>query len=169
MMKFKSLFRRGQQTHQVNHPGAGAGGQGPLRQASSASSLEGKPAAVSRATKGGPGSGGGGNKAARMQELEREVEALQRDRATLEASLQEATTTAHQLHQLRLELTSTKVSYEQTPIISHNQYRYRCKLMRVHQAYRALQRGALTIIVSSNSITRPVNKQNLKQFYPSIT
>ncbi|XP_046473480.1 putative leucine-rich repeat-containing protein DDB_G0290503 isoform X3 [Neodiprion pinetum] len=98
---------RGQQTHQANHPGAGPGGQGqgPLRQASSASSLEGKPAAVSRASKGGPG---GGNKAAKMQELEREVEALQRDRATLEASLQEAANAAHQLHQLRSELTSVK-------------------------------------------------------------
>ncbi|XP_046738225.1 uncharacterized protein LOC124406722 isoform X3 [Diprion similis] len=100
---------RGQQTHQANHPGAGPGGQGqgqgPLRQASSASSLEGKPAAVSRASKGGPG---GGNKAAKMQELEREVEALQRDRATLEASLQEAANAAHQLHQLRSELTSIK-------------------------------------------------------------
>ncbi|XP_020711565.2 uncharacterized protein LOC105692063 isoform X3 [Athalia rosae] len=101
---------RGQQTHQGSHPGAGGGGQGqgPLRQASSASSLEGKPTAVSRATKGGHVSGGGGNKAARMQELEREVEALNRDRATLEANLQEAAAAAHQLHQLRSELNEVK-------------------------------------------------------------
>lgn len=122
-MKFKSLFRRGQQTH----PGTGAGGQGqgPLRQASSASSLEGKPAAVSRATKG-PVSGGGSNKAARMQELEREVEALNRDRATLEASLQEAVTAAQQLHQLRAELTSTKVSYDTELSLSLNRHKPTC-------------------------------------------
>ncbi|XP_011258123.1 cytospin-A isoform X2 [Camponotus floridanus] len=93
----------------------------PLRQASSASSLEaksdvpstgnnwagslgGKEPARSKATTTSKGPG----KASRMQELEREIEALRKDRAHLEANLHDALADAQNLRELRAELASLK-------------------------------------------------------------
>lgn len=45
-----------------------------------------------------------------MQELEREIEALRKDRARLEANLRDATTEAQSLRDMRVELASLKVS-----------------------------------------------------------
>ncbi|XP_029167714.1 cytospin-A isoform X2 [Nylanderia fulva] len=95
----------------------------PLRQASSASSLEAKsdvpstgntwagslgskePArskAPTTTTSKGPA------KASRMQDLEREIEGLRKDRARLEANLRDAMSDAQNLRELRAELVSLK-------------------------------------------------------------
>lgn len=123
MMKFKSLFRRGQpsqqQAAQQQQPAS-------LRQAPSASSLEAK-SDVSTAGNNWAGSLGskeparskattaaakGSAKASRMQELEREIEALRKDRARLEANLRDAASDVQNLRELRAELVSLKVSFE---------------------------------------------------------
>ncbi|EFN74241.1 Cytospin-A [Camponotus floridanus] len=118
MMKFKSLFRRGQPSQQSAQQQQQSA---PLRQASSASSLEaksdvpstgnnwagslgGKEPARSKATTTSKGPG----KASRMQELEREIEALRKDRAHLEANLHDALADAQNLRELRAELASLK-------------------------------------------------------------
>ncbi|XP_072758747.1 uncharacterized protein [Anoplolepis gracilipes] len=94
----------------------------PLRQASSASSLEaksdvpstgnnwagslgGKEPARSKATSTTSKSTA---KACRMQEMEREIEALRKDRARLEASLHDAVSEAQNLRELHSELVSLK-------------------------------------------------------------
>lgn len=119
-MKFKSLFRRGQPSQQSAQQQQQSA---PLRQASSASSLEaksdvpstgnnwagslgGKEPARSKATTASKGPA----KASRMQELEREIEALRKDRARLEANLHDALSDAQNLRELRVELSSLKVS-----------------------------------------------------------
>jgi len=48
-----------------------------------------------------------------MQELEREIEALRKDRARLEANLHDAASDAQNLRELRVELASLKVSLKQ--------------------------------------------------------
>jgi hypothetical protein len=123
MMKFKSLFRRGQPSQQQ---AAQQQQQQPasLRQAPSASSLEAK-SDVSSAGNNWAGSLGskeparpkattaaakGSAKASRMQELEREIEALRKDRARLEANLRDAASDVQNLRELRAELASLKVS-----------------------------------------------------------
>ncbi|KAG7212091.1 hypothetical protein KM043_012443 [Ampulex compressa] len=92
--------------------------QVPLRQAPSASSLEAK----NEQPAGNWGSLGkeaprsnlkahhpkGPAKGSRMQELEREIELLRKDRARLETSLREASCDAQSLHELRAELASLK-------------------------------------------------------------
>lgn len=126
MMKFKSLFRRGQPSQQQSTQ------QPPptsLRQAPSASSLEAKSdvAPTGNNWAGSIGgkeparpntakapvvvhqSKGGSAKASRMQELEREIEALRKDRARLEASLRDAACDAQILRDLRAELAAVKV------------------------------------------------------------
>ncbi|XP_066584008.1 cytospin-A isoform X2 [Prorops nasuta] len=50
----------------------------------------------------------GPSKGSRMQELEREIEVLRKERACLEANLRDATCDAQALHQLRTELASLK-------------------------------------------------------------
>ncbi|XP_018358767.1 PREDICTED: cytospin-A isoform X6 [Trachymyrmex cornetzi] len=91
-----------------------------LCQAPSASSLEaksdvsptgnswagslGKEPARSKATTASKGPA----KASRMQELEREVEALRKDRARLEANLRDAVSDGQKLRELRVELTTLK-------------------------------------------------------------
>ncbi|XP_070153752.1 cytospin-A isoform X5 [Polyergus mexicanus] len=94
----------------------------PLRQASSASSLEAK-SDVPSTGNNWAGSLGGKEparskatttaskapaKASRMQELEREIEALRKDRARLEANLHDAVSDARNLRELRAELVSLK-------------------------------------------------------------
>lgn len=135
-MKFKSLFRRGQPSQQQQQQSAQQQQQQPtsLRQAPSASSLEAKSeilpagnnwtgslsgkesartnaktttaaaAAAAHQPKGGPA------KAARMQELEREIEVLRKDRVRLEANLRDAACDAQNLRELRAELAVLKVS-----------------------------------------------------------
>lgn len=119
-MKFKSLFRRGQPSQQSAQQQQSA----PLRQASSASSLEAKSDVPSTGNNWAGSLGGkeparskattaaskGPAKASRMQELEREIEALRKDRARLEANLHDAVSDAQNLRELRAELVSIKVS-----------------------------------------------------------
>ncbi|KAL6433193.1 hypothetical protein ACFW04_006431 [Cataglyphis niger] len=94
----------------------------PLRQASSASSLEAKSDVPSTGNNWAGSLGGkeparskattaaskGPAKASRMQELEREIEALRKDRARLEANLHDAVSDAQNLRELRAELVSLK-------------------------------------------------------------
>jgi len=123
-MKFKSLFRRGQPSQQQQSAQQQQQQQSAsLRQAPSASSLEAK-SDVSPTGNSWAGSLGskeparskattaskGPAKASRMQELEREVEALRKDRARLEANLRDAASDAQNLRELRAELASLKVS-----------------------------------------------------------
>jgi len=126
MMKFKSLFRRGQPSQQQQQQQSAQQQSASLRQAPSASSLEAKsdvsptgnnwagslgskeparPNAKAGTTAKGPA------KVSRMQELEREIEALHKDRARLEASLHDATSDAQNLRELRIELASLKASW----------------------------------------------------------
>lgn len=119
MMKFKSLFRRGQPSQQQAAQQQQQSAS--LRQAPSASSLEAK-SDVPSAGNNWAGSLGGKEparpkattaaaKASRMQELEREIEALRKDRARLEANLRDAAADAQNLRELRAELASLKVSF----------------------------------------------------------
>ncbi|KAL6433198.1 hypothetical protein ACFW04_006431 [Cataglyphis niger] len=119
MMKFKSLFRRGQPSQQSAQQQQQSA---PLRQASSASSLEAKSDVPSTGNNWAGSLGGkeparskattaaskGPAKASRMQELEREIEALRKDRARLEANLHDAVSDAQNLRELRAELVSLK-------------------------------------------------------------
>lgn len=120
MMKFKSLFRRGQSSQQQSAP---------LRQAPSASSLEAKsdilPASNWAGSLGSkePARANskttthhfkGPTKVSRMQELEREIDALRKDRIRLEANLRDASCDAQDLRELRIELATLKVR-----VISH--------------------------------------------------
>lgn len=131
MMKFKSLFRRGQQTQQQQPPTQPQQQQqqqqqNPLRQAPSASSLEAKndnPSVGNWSSLGKEASKGnakgnynpkGPAKGSRMQELEREIEVLRKERARLESNLQEASCDAQNLHDLRAELASLKVTFLKT-------------------------------------------------------
>lgn len=138
MMKFKSLFRRGQQNqspqpqpqqqqqpqpqqHQPAQPQQQQEQQIPLRQAASASSLEAKnenPAVGNWGSLGKEGVKGnpkgnynskGPAKGSRMQELEREIEVLRKERGRLESNLREASCDAENLRELRSELASIKV------------------------------------------------------------
>ncbi|XP_015116979.1 cytospin-A isoform X4 [Diachasma alloeum] len=132
MMKFKSLFRRGQQSHlphqqqQTGHPSPPPQAQLQQqpqvaqclhpRQAPSVSSLEGKNDNIQNvnwqvkdSVKGtkvhGKSTGKNSN---RMQELERELELLRKERARLEAGLRESTHDAKLLHELKTELAFVK-------------------------------------------------------------
>ncbi|XP_076639484.1 cytospin-A isoform X5 [Colletes latitarsis] len=92
----------------------------PLRQAPSASSLEAKNENPPVGNWGSLGKEGGkgnakGNyntkgpaKGSRMQELEREIEVLRKERARLESNLRETSCDAQNLHELRAELASLK-------------------------------------------------------------
>ena len=51
----------------------------------------------------------GPGKGSRMQELEREIEVLRKERVRLESNLREAACDAQNLHELRAELASLKV------------------------------------------------------------
>lgn len=132
MMKFKSLFRRGQQSH-LQHQQPTTGQQQPTgqqqqqvaqsglqqRQAASVSSLEGKTdnsqggpwPAVDRDSlaKGNISKTKSTKNTTRMQELERELELLRKERARLEVSLRETSVDAKRLHELRTELSFLKV------------------------------------------------------------
>ncbi|XP_017791275.1 PREDICTED: cytospin-A isoform X2 [Habropoda laboriosa] len=91
-----------------------------LRQASSASSLEAKNESQSVGNWGSLGKEGtkghakgnlnpkGPGKGSRMQELEREIEVLRKERVRLESNLREASCDSQNLHELRAELTSLK-------------------------------------------------------------
>ncbi|KMQ88193.1 cytospin-a-like isoform x3 protein [Lasius niger] len=121
MMKFKSLFRRGQPSQQSAQQQQQSA---PLRQASSASSLEAKSDVPSTGntwagslgskeparSKATTATSKGPAKASKMQELEREIETLRKDRARLEANLRDAVSDAHNLRELRAEVVSLKVS-----------------------------------------------------------
>ncbi|XP_076652306.1 uncharacterized protein LOC143358769 isoform X2 [Halictus rubicundus] len=92
----------------------------PLRQAASASSLEAKnenPPVGNWGSLGKEGSKGnpkgnynskGPAKGSRMQELEREIEVLRKERGRLESNLREASCDAQNLRELQAELTSIK-------------------------------------------------------------
>lgn len=125
MMKFKSLFRRGQPSQQQQQQSAQQSQQSAsLRQVPSASSLEAK-SDVSPTGNNWAGSLGskeparpkvtaapkGPAKAYKMQELEREVEALRKDRARLEANLRDAVTDVQNLRELHAELATFKVRH----------------------------------------------------------
>lgn len=121
-MKFKSLFRRGQPSQQQQQQQS-AQQSASLRQVPSASSLEAK-SDVSPTGNNWAGSLGskeparpkvttaskGPAKASKMQELEREVEALRKDRARLEANLRDAVSDVQNLRELHSELAAFKVS-----------------------------------------------------------
>lgn len=133
MMKFKSLFRRGQQSHlphqqqQTVNPSPPPQSQlqqqpqvAPLmhpRQAPSASTIEAKSDnlqnvnwQVKDSVKGPKVHGKTiGKNSNRMQELERELELLRKERTRLEASLRETTHDAKLLHELKTELAFVKV------------------------------------------------------------
>lgn len=128
MMKFKSLFRRGQpSSHQQS---AQQQQSASLRPAPSASSLEAKND-VSPVGNNWAGSvankepvrtkatspAKGPAKVSRMQELEREIEVLRKDRARLEANLRDAATDAQALRELRAELVALKVSFRKRSTI----------------------------------------------------
>lgn len=130
MMKFKSLFRRGQQNQQQPQQQPTQPQQQQqqqqisLRQAPSASSLEAKNENPPVGNWGSFGKEGGkgnakGNyntkgpaKGSRMQELEREIEVLRKERARLESNLRETSCDAENLHELRAELASLKVTFQ---------------------------------------------------------
>nr|XP_034185052.1 cytospin-A-like isoform X2 [Osmia lignaria] len=115
---------KGQQTQQQQPPTQSQQQQqqqqNPLRQAPSASSLEAKndnPSVGNWSSLGKEASKGnakgnynpkGPGKGSRMQELEREIEVLRKERARLESNLQEASCDAQNLHDLRAELASLK-------------------------------------------------------------
>ncbi|KYN03262.1 PREDICTED: cytospin-A-like isoform X1 [Cyphomyrmex costatus] len=118
MMKFKSLFRRGQPSQQQSAQQQQQSAS--LRQAPSASSLEAK-SDVSPTGNSWAGSlskeparpkattaSKGPVKVSRMQELEREVEALRKDRTRLEANLRDAVSDGQKLRELRVELATLK-------------------------------------------------------------
>ncbi|KAG5314212.1 CYTSA protein, partial [Acromyrmex insinuator] len=119
MMRLKSLFRRGQPSQQQSAQQQQQQQSASLCQAPSASSLEAKsdvsptgnswagslgkePARPKATTTKGP------TKVSKMQELEREVEALRKDRARLEANLRDAVSDGQKLHELRVELATLK-------------------------------------------------------------
>ncbi|KAK0169674.1 hypothetical protein PV328_011689 [Microctonus aethiopoides] len=139
MMKFKSLFRRGQQSH-LQHQQSSTGQQNHhqqqsniqqqqqqqqvasnvlhQRQAPSVSSLEGKTdnlqagswsidkdISVKSNIKAKHAST---KNSVRMQELERELELLRKERARLEANLKEMSVDVKRLHELRAEITFLK-------------------------------------------------------------
>lgn len=134
MMKFKSLFRRGQPSQQQQQSAQQQQQQqsASLRQAPSASSLEVK-SDVPPSGNSWAGSLGskeparpkvttaskGAAKASKMQELEREVEALRKDRARLEANLRDADADVRNLRELHAELTVFKVSIRKTEATNH--------------------------------------------------
>lgn len=120
-MKFKSLFRRGQPSQQQQQSAQQQQQSASLRQVPSASSLEAK-SDVSPTGNSWAGSLGskeparpkvtaskGPAKASKMQELEREVEALRKDRARLEANLRDAVSDVQNLRELHAELAAFKV------------------------------------------------------------
>ncbi|KYM75876.1 Cytospin-A [Atta colombica] len=120
MMRLKSLFRRGQPSQQQSAQQQQQQQSASLCQAPSASSLEaksdvsptgnswagslGKEPARSKATTATKGPA----KASKMQELEREVEALRKDRARLETNLRDAISDGQKLRELRVELATLK-------------------------------------------------------------
>lgn len=121
MMKFRSLFRRGQQPPTQSQQQQQQ--QIPLRQAPSASSLEAKnenPSVGNWGSLGKEGAKGntkssynpkGPSKGSRMQELEREIDVLRKERVRLESNLREASCDTQNLHELRVELASLKVMF----------------------------------------------------------
>lgn len=132
MMKFKSLFRRGQPSQQQQQQSAQQQQQqqpASLRQAPSASSLEAKSDVAPTGNNWAGSLGGkesarantakapvvvhqpksGSAKASRMQELEREIEALRKERTRLEANLRDAACDAQMLRDLRAEVAALKV------------------------------------------------------------
>ncbi|XP_063988837.1 cytospin-A-like isoform X3 [Diachasmimorpha longicaudata] len=132
MMKFKSLFRRGQQSHlphqqqQTGHPSPPAQAQLQQqpqvaqclhpRQAPSVSSLEGKNDNIQNVNWQVKDSVKGAKvhskstlkNSNRMQELERELELLRKERARLEAGIRESTHDAKLIHELKTELAFVK-------------------------------------------------------------
>ncbi|XP_061934359.1 cytospin-A isoform X7 [Apis cerana] len=121
MMKFRSLFRRGQQQPPTQSQQQQQQQQQiSLRQAPSASSLEVKnenSSADNWCSLGKEGAKGnaknsynpkGPTKGSRMQDLEREIEVLRKEHVRLESSLREASCDAQNLLELRAELTSLK-------------------------------------------------------------
>lgn len=120
MMKFRSLFRRGQQQPPTQSQQQQQQQQISLRQAPSASSLEVKNENSSADNWGSLGKEGakgnakssynpkGPGKGSRMQDLEREIEVLRKEHVRLESSLREASCDAQNLLELRTELTSLK-------------------------------------------------------------
>ncbi|XP_043796906.1 cytospin-A-like isoform X5 [Apis laboriosa] len=121
MMKFRSLFRRGQQQPPTQSQQQQQQQQQiSLRQAPSASSLEVKNENSSTDNWGSLGKEGakgntkssynskGPSKGSRMQDLEREIEVLRKEHVRLESSLREASCDAQNLLELRTELTSLK-------------------------------------------------------------
>jgi len=121
-MRLKSLFRRGQPSQQQSAQQQQQQQSASLCQAPSASSLEAK-SDVSPTGNSWAGSLGkeparpkattttkGPAKASKMQELEREVEALRKDRARLETNLRDAVSDGQKLRELRVELATLKVS-----------------------------------------------------------
>lgn len=144
MMKFKSLFRRGQQSH-LQHQQSSTGQQNHhqqqqqqqsniqqqqqqqqvasnvlhQRQAPSVSSLEGKTDNLQAGSwsidkdisvKSNIKAKHASTKSSvRMQELERELELLRKERARLEANLKEMSVDVKRLHELRAEITFLKV------------------------------------------------------------
>lgn len=123
MMKFRSLFRRGQQQPPTQSQQQQQQ-QISLRQAPSASSLEAKnenSSADNWDSLGKEGAKGnakssynpkGPNKGSRMQDLEREIEVLRKEQIRLESSLREASCDAQNLLELRAELASLKVMFQ---------------------------------------------------------
>ncbi|KAG5347523.1 CYTSA protein, partial [Acromyrmex charruanus] len=120
MMRLKSLFRRGQPSQQQSAQQQQQQQSASLCQAPSAFSLEAK-SDVSPTGNSWAGSLGkeparpkattatkGPTKASKMQELEREVEALRKDRARLEANLRDAVSDGQKLRELRVELATLK-------------------------------------------------------------
>lgn len=124
MMKFRSLFRRGQQPPTQSQQQQQQQQQISLRQAPSASSLEVKNENSSADNWGSLGKEGakgntkssynskGPSKGSRMQDLEREIEVLRKEHVRLESSLREASCDAQNLLELRTELTSLKVIFQ---------------------------------------------------------
>lgn len=125
MMKFRSLFRRGQQQPPTQSQQQQQQQQQiSLRQAPSASSLEAKnenSSADNWDSLGKEGAKGnakssynpkGPNKGSRMQDLEREIEVLRKEQIRLESSLREASCDAQNLLELRAELASLKVMFQ---------------------------------------------------------
>lgn len=153
-MKFKSLFRRGQQNQaqQPTQPQQQQQQQIPLRQAPSASSLEAKtenpPVGNWNCSLGKEGSKGnsksncnskGPAKGSRMQELEREIEVLRKERARLESNLREASCDAQNLHELRAELATLKVNF--SLFISWFEYVRKIRIMpQIHKNFSILFR-----------------------------
>lgn len=153
MMKFKSLFRRGQPTQPQQQPTQPQQQQqqSPLRQAPSASSLEAKSDSQSAGnwscSLGKEGSKGnskgnynskGPAKGSRMQELEREIDDLRKERARLENNLRDASCDVHNLQELRDELASLKVTCPVNSYLQRNHLRGSFKLILTLRAGQIL-------------------------------